>query len=174
MSERGQERKGVATLARHRDANQRMTTRGCMPGGSWPPNTPGLPPVAVQGPLLELGGSTFRTCGSPTAQVSARSRCAATGPNFSHKSDGGDITSIQQTNLWLTCPCCRLKRKAAEVTNADIAFERATRCVAALLGDAGPCGGKRLSPITHATTGVHKAQGVKTALHNRPAPPSRA
>ena len=55
MSGRGQERKGVATLARHRDANQRMTTRGCMPGGSWPPNTPGLPPVAVQGPLLELG-----------------------------------------------------------------------------------------------------------------------
>ena len=69
MSGRGQERKGVATLARHRDANQRMTTRGCMPGGSWPPNTPGLPPVAVQGPLLELGGSTFRTCGSLTAQV---------------------------------------------------------------------------------------------------------
>ena len=174
MSERGQERKGVATLARHRDANQRMTTRGCMPGGSWPPNTPGLPPVAVQGPLLEPGGSTFRTCGSPTAQVSARSRCAATGPNFSHKSDGGDITSIQTDQFVADMSRLPTQKKAAEVTNADIAFERATRCVAALLGDAGPCGGKRLSPITHATTGVHKAQGVRTALHNRPAPPSRA
>ena len=111
MSERGQERKGVATLARHRDANQRMTTRGCMPGGSWPPNTPGLPPVAVQGPLLERGGSTFRTCGSLTAQVRPEAERAAAGPNLSHKNDGGDITSIQQTNLWLTGHGCRLKRR---------------------------------------------------------------
>ena len=177
MSGRGQERKGVATLARHRDANQRMTTRGCMPGGSWPPNTPGLPPVAVQGPLLELGGSTFRTCGSPTAQVAARSRMSKLcrdwaefqpqkrrGRHYFHPTDQfvADMSRLPT------------QKKAAEVTNADIAFERATRCVAALLGDAGPCGGKRLSPITHATTGVHKAQGVRTALHNRPAPPSRA
>jgi hypothetical protein len=55
MSERGQERKGVATLARHRDANQRMTTRGCMPGGSWPPNTPGLPRWLFRAPYLSLG-----------------------------------------------------------------------------------------------------------------------
>ena len=55
MSGRGQERKGVATLARHRDANQRMTTRGCMPGGSWPPNTPGLPRWLFRAPYLSLG-----------------------------------------------------------------------------------------------------------------------
>ena len=170
MSGRGQERKGVATLARHRDANQRMTTRGCMPGGSWPPNTPGLPPVAVQGPLLELGGSTFRTCGSLTAQVAARSQCSAAGRNFSHKSDGGDITSIQQTNLWLTGQGCRLKR-AAEVTNADIAFERATRCVAALLGDAEPRQGERLPVIAHVTT-VHTTE-VRGAPDMRLAAPGR-
>ena len=64
------------------------TERGCNPGptsGCLPKNDnprlharrllaaqrPGATPVAVQGPLLEPGGSTFRTCGSPTAQVSA-------------------------------------------------------------------------------------------------------
>ena len=85
------------------------------------------------------------------------------------------LTRFKCRNAIVEVQCGYLiHRKAAEVTNADIAFERATRCVAALLGDAGPCGGKRLSPITHTTTGVHKAQGVRTALHNRPAPPSRA
>ena len=170
MSGRGQERKGVATLARHRDANQRMTTRGCMPGGSWPPNTPGLPPVAVQGPLLELGGSTFRTCGSLTAQLGPRPGGAESRPQRRRRRH--HLHPTDQFVADMSLP--PTQRRRAEVTNADIAFERATRCVAALLGDAGPCGGKRLSHITHATTGVHQAQGVRTALHNRPAPPSRA
>ena len=109
MSGRGQERKGVATLARHRDANQRMTTRGCMPGGSWPPNTPGLPPVAVQGPLLELGVQHSELVAPLPPRLGPKQRRDAAGRNLSHKNDGGDITSIQQTNLWLTCHCCRDK-----------------------------------------------------------------
>ena len=170
------------------------TERGCNPGptsGCLPKNDnprlharrllaaqrPGATPVAVQGPLLEPGGSTFRTCGSPTAQVAARSRmsklCRGWAEFQPQKRRGRHY--FHPTDQFVA-GMSRLptQKKAAEVTNADIAFERATRCVAALLGDAGPCGGKRLSPITHATTGVHKAQGVRTALHNRPAPPSRA
>ena len=43
---------GVATLARHRDAIQRMTTRGCMPGGSWPPTPRGYPRWLFRAPYL--------------------------------------------------------------------------------------------------------------------------
>ena len=105
MSGRGQERKGVATLARHRDAYQRMTTRGCMPGGSWPPNTPGLPRWLFRAPYLSLGVQHSELV-APLLLSRVRDLAER---NLGHKDGGGDITSIQQTNLWLTCPCRRLK-----------------------------------------------------------------